>query len=207
MEREPVPGTSRARARSCGRRRNRSEWRVNVTQVANAQGRAVDATDAAQLSAGELEGRRQVIEYLRFLRAEVPGFERAELIDVGTQLGVRETRRVRGACTSSAAPTCSAARASTTRSASTRGRSSAIAPGRVEWQFPRDERNTFNQLPWRMLVPHGGRQSAGGRPLRVDGARGPVGGARQRGVLRDGPGGRHRCGVAGRGTLCRRGCG
>ncbi len=74
--------------------RNRSEWRVNVTQVANAQGRAVDATDAWQLSAGEVEGRRQVIEYLRFLRAEVPGFERAELIDVGTQLGVRETRRV-----------------------------------------------------------------------------------------------------------------
>jgi len=30
--------------------RNRSEWRVNVTQVANAQGRAVDATDAWQLS-------------------------------------------------------------------------------------------------------------------------------------------------------------
>ncbi|HEX6721720.1 MAG TPA: FAD-dependent oxidoreductase, partial [Burkholderiaceae bacterium] len=51
--------------------RNRSEWRVNVTQVANAQGRAVDATDALQFSAGEVEGRRQVIEYLRFLRAEV----------------------------------------------------------------------------------------------------------------------------------------
>jgi hypothetical protein len=77
--------------------RNRSEWRVNVTQVANAQGRAVDATDAWQLSAGEIEGRRQVVEYLRFLRAEVPGFERTELIDIGTQLGVRETRRVRGA--------------------------------------------------------------------------------------------------------------
>jgi hypothetical protein len=76
--------------------RNRNEWRVNVTQVANAQGRAVDATDAVQLSAGEVEGRRQVIEYLRFLRAEVPGFERADLIDVGTQLGVRETRRASG---------------------------------------------------------------------------------------------------------------
>src|SRR6185503_17894332 len=64
--------------------RNRSEWRVNVTQVANAHGRAVDATDAQQLSAGEVEGRRQVIEYLRFLRAEVAGFERADLVDIGT---------------------------------------------------------------------------------------------------------------------------
>jgi len=27
--------------------------------------------------------------------------------------------------------------------------------GRVTWAFPRDERNTFNQLPWRMLVPRG----------------------------------------------------
>ena len=33
------------------------EWRVNVTQVKNAQGRAVDGTDAAELSAGEIEGR------------------------------------------------------------------------------------------------------------------------------------------------------
>ena len=25
--------------------------------------------------------------------------------------------------------------------------------GRVEWAFPRDANNTFNQLPWRMLLP------------------------------------------------------
>ena len=36
-----------------------TEWRVNVTQVKNAQGRAVDGTDAGELSAGEIEGRRQ----------------------------------------------------------------------------------------------------------------------------------------------------
>jgi hypothetical protein len=29
----------------------------------------------AQLSAAEVEGRRQIVEYMRFLRAEVPGFE------------------------------------------------------------------------------------------------------------------------------------
>jgi len=134
--------------------RNRSEWRVNVTQVANAQGRAVDATDAWQLSAGEVEGRRQVIEYLRFLHAEVPGFERCELIDVGTQLGVRETRRVRGAYRLSGDDVLGGA-----RFADTIGLNAwpieRHAAGRVEWLFPRDERNTFNQLPWRMLVPHG----------------------------------------------------
>jgi len=26
--------------------------------------------------------------------------------------------------------------------------------GRIDWQFPRDPDNAYNQLPWRMLVPH-----------------------------------------------------
>ena len=77
--------------------RNPREWRANVTQLRNAQGLAVDATDARQLSAAEVEGRRQIIEYMRFLRAEVPGFEAAELLDIATQVGIRESRRVRGA--------------------------------------------------------------------------------------------------------------
>jgi glycine/D-amino acid oxidase-like deaminating enzyme len=134
--------------------RNRSEWRVNVTQVANAQGRAVDATDAWQLSAGEVEGRRQVIEYLRFLRAEVPGFERCELIDVGTQLGVRETRRVRGAYQLSGDDVLGGARFDDSIGLNA-WPIERHAAGRVEWAFPRDERNTWNQLPWRMLVPQG----------------------------------------------------
>ena len=25
--------------------------------------------------------------------------------------------------------------------------------GRVDWQFPRDERRAHNDLPWRMVVP------------------------------------------------------
>ena len=57
--------------------RNPSEWRANVTQLANACGQAVDATNAEELSAAEVEGRRQIVEYLRFLRAEAPGFEAA----------------------------------------------------------------------------------------------------------------------------------
>jgi hypothetical protein len=132
--------------------RNRSEWRVNVTQVANAQGRAVDATDAWQLSAGEVEGRRQVIEYLRFLRAEVPGFEHCELIDVGTQLGVRETRRVRGAYQLSGEDVLGGARFDDSIGLNA-WPIERHAAGRVEWAFPRDERNTWNQLPWRMLMP------------------------------------------------------
>ena len=50
--------------------RDPTVWRANVTQLRNAEGRAVDATDARQLSDAETEGRRQIVEYLRFLRAE-----------------------------------------------------------------------------------------------------------------------------------------
>ena len=55
-----------------------------------------DATDPVQLTAAEIEGRRQAYEYARFLRYKVPGYERAELASLGHQIGVRESRRVHG---------------------------------------------------------------------------------------------------------------
>ena len=56
----------------------------------------VNATDPELLSAAEIAGRRQAIEYIRFLRDMVPGYERAQLATFGVQIGVRETRRVYG---------------------------------------------------------------------------------------------------------------
>ena len=56
----------------------------------------VNATDPELLSAAEIEGRRQAVEYIRFLRELVPGYERAQLSTFGSQIGVRETRRVYG---------------------------------------------------------------------------------------------------------------
>jgi hypothetical protein len=66
-------------------------WRVNVTRVLG-----VDGTDPQSLTHGEMEGRRQVWWLMNFMREYCQGFERAQLLDVGTQLGVRETRRVIG---------------------------------------------------------------------------------------------------------------
>lgn len=56
----------------------------------------VDATDADQLTAAELEGRRQCHEYFRFLKDRVPGFERAVLVSTSPAIGVRESRRIIG---------------------------------------------------------------------------------------------------------------
>lgn len=76
--------------------KNPREWRVNVTQIRDAEGRAIDCTDARALSQGEIEGRRQMRDFLLFLRARVPGFEECYIIDIPPQIGVRETRRVIG---------------------------------------------------------------------------------------------------------------
>ncbi len=56
----------------------------------------VDATDPEQLTAAEVEGRRQVREYHRFLRGRVPGFERSVIVATSPAIGVRESRRVHG---------------------------------------------------------------------------------------------------------------
>jgi hypothetical protein len=55
-----------------------------------------NATDPEVLTEAEMEGRRQALEYARFLTDRVPGYERARLVALATQIGLRETRRVHG---------------------------------------------------------------------------------------------------------------
>ncbi len=62
-----------------------------MTRVAD-----VDGTDPVALSEAEVEGRRQALEYSRFLRERVPGYETARLSWLCHPIGVRETRRVYG---------------------------------------------------------------------------------------------------------------
>ncbi len=59
-------------------------------------GEVINATDPDVLSAAEIAGRRQALEYVRFLVDRVPGYENAALVALGTQIGLRETRRVYG---------------------------------------------------------------------------------------------------------------
>ncbi len=137
-----------------------SEWRVNVTQLKNADGSATDGTDAASLSAGETEGRRQAVDYLRFLRDEVPGFENAYALDIAPQLGIRETRRLVGevALTGDDVTGC----ADFGDSIGVNGWPLELhVAGDVEWRWPPiPQSRGYNQLPFRMLVPR--RSSARG---------------------------------------------
>jgi hypothetical protein len=56
----------------------------------------VDGTDPWSLTAGTLEGRRQVDVFSRFLVKYIDGFEAARVDAIAPQLGVRETRRIMG---------------------------------------------------------------------------------------------------------------
>ncbi len=64
---------------------------TNMTRVGN-----IDATDPEQLTRAEIEGRAQALEYARFLIDMVPGYERAAIANLSTQIGVRESRRIFG---------------------------------------------------------------------------------------------------------------
>ncbi|MDH7482070.1 MAG: FAD-dependent oxidoreductase [Armatimonadota bacterium] len=67
------------------------EIHFNQTRITH-----VDGTSSEDLTRAEIEGRRQAWEFLEFLRKDVPGFEKAEILISGPQVGVRETRRVIG---------------------------------------------------------------------------------------------------------------
>ncbi|WP_197276421.1 FAD-dependent oxidoreductase [Bacillus sp. JCM 19034] len=67
------------------------EVSVNMTRVIR-----YDATDGQALSKAEVIARKQVMEVVEFLQNDVPGFEEAILINCGTQIGVRESRRIIG---------------------------------------------------------------------------------------------------------------
>lgn len=136
--------------------KNPAEWRANVTQISNAGGSAMDATDARQLSDGEIEGRRQIADYFDFMRNEVPGFAASAIIDIAAQIGIRETRRISGLYSLSGEDILSSARFGDTIGINAWPMELHSA-GRIDWQFPRNwdsaEGRVYNDLPWRMLVP------------------------------------------------------
>jgi hypothetical protein len=55
-----------------------------------------DATDTLDMTAAELEGRRQTAELLDLFRRRSPRFKDAYLVKMAAQIGVRESRRVMG---------------------------------------------------------------------------------------------------------------
>ncbi len=128
------------------------EWRVNFTQLARADGGAINGIEPDDLTRGEIEGRRQAVEAFAFLRT-VPGFEKSYIVDLPPQLGIRETRRVIGGYQLSGEDVLGCA--SFADSIGVNGWPiEAHVAGDVIFTFPPiPHTRGFNELPYRMLVP------------------------------------------------------
>ena len=56
----------------------------------------VDATDERSITNALLQGRKTVLEYERYFKEYLKGYENMKLVSTGSLLGVRETRRIVG---------------------------------------------------------------------------------------------------------------
>jgi ribulose 1,5-bisphosphate synthetase/thiazole synthase len=64
---------------------------INMTRILNLKG-----TNAHDLVLAEIEGQKQVLEVKNFLVKYIAGFENSYITAIGAQIGVRESRRIKG---------------------------------------------------------------------------------------------------------------
>src|SRR5581483_7697231 len=98
-------------------------------------------------------GRKQPRAVLEFLKAKAPGFGNAYIVDIPPQIGIRETRRLRGLYQLSGEDVISCASFPDTIGVNGWPLEKHVA-GDVEWAWPPiPESRGFNHLPYRMLLP------------------------------------------------------
>ncbi|MFQ6132442.1 MAG: FAD-dependent oxidoreductase, partial [Armatimonadota bacterium] len=71
---------------------NPGEITFNMTRISGLKG-----TSGEDMTRAEIEGRKMVMEYVKLIKDNIPGFEDAYLVGMPTQIGVRETRHIHGA--------------------------------------------------------------------------------------------------------------
>lgn len=64
---------------------------INMTRVPD-----INGIDPFSLTKGHILGRKQIDDYINFLKKYVPGFGNAYIDSIAAQLGIRETRRITG---------------------------------------------------------------------------------------------------------------
>ncbi|WP_408007822.1 FAD-dependent oxidoreductase [Pseudalkalibacillus sp. A8] len=64
---------------------------INCTRI-----QRLDGTNQEDLTVAEYEGRKQALMVAEFLKKSIPGFKQSEVSNIATQVGVRETRRIKG---------------------------------------------------------------------------------------------------------------
>jgi glycine/D-amino acid oxidase-like deaminating enzyme len=121
---------------------------IHMTRVPN-----VDATDPEQLTRAEVDGRRQVREYARFLRDRVPGFDASVVVATSPAIGVRESRRIHGDHVLTREEVLSAARFDDEIALCGAPIEDHHAGGDTEWRYVPD--GGVYGIPYRALLPAG----------------------------------------------------
>lgn len=119
---------------------------ANLTRIPN-----IDATDPQALTAAEMEGRKQVQEYVRFLKNEYPGFENAYLASTACSIGIRETRRLKGKYILSGEDVRQGAKFEDAVVCCSAPIEDHVSGTGVKWQYL--EAGNYYQIPYRSLLP------------------------------------------------------
>ncbi|MHB8807654.1 MAG: FAD-dependent oxidoreductase [Anaerolineaceae bacterium] len=119
---------------------------ANLTRIPN-----VNAVDPFALTAAEIEGRKQVQEYVRFLINEYPGFENAYLAATACSIGVRETRRLKGQYILNGNDVREGMKFEDAVACCSAPIEDHVAGKNVEWQYL--EAGNYYQIPYRSLLP------------------------------------------------------
>lgn len=125
---------------------------LNITRVLR-DGRSPDPLNTEEVSVAEIDGRRQLKLYLDAFRRFVPGYENAFIGDIGSEIGVRESRRVKGDYWLTLDDVLNEARFDDSIACSAWPVEEHGAGRATKWVFLRP--GTFYELPFRMLLPVG----------------------------------------------------
>lgn len=131
-------------------------------------GRPIDASDADEITIGEMEGRVQAMQLADFLKRRMPGFEEAFVSDTAARLGVRETRTIDGEYRLTEEDVLAARKFDDGIGRSAWPVERHRAGGETEWRFL--DVGAYYTLPFRTLVARGfSNLLAAGRCLSADG--------------------------------------
>jgi len=125
---------------------------LNITRVLRGE-RSPDPLNTEEVSAAEIDGRQQLKLYLDAFRRFVPGYENAFIADIGSEIGVRESRRIRGDYWLTLDDVLNEARFEDSIACSAWPVEEHGAGRATKWIFLKP--GTFYELPFRMLLPVG----------------------------------------------------
>jgi len=125
---------------------------LNITRVLHGE-RSPDPLKTDEVTAAEIQGRQQVKLYLDAFRRFVPGYENAFVADIGSEIGVRESRRIKGDYWLTLDDVLNEARFEDSIACSAWPVEEHGAGRGTKWVFLSP--GTFYELPFRMLLPVG----------------------------------------------------